>query len=113
MPKFNLELSIFNFACIHSKRRKLGMFILYKKSQFINPNKGNSPPTMHLYPPIPFKLARLLVTHNDGKLTQVGELSIAEPLQGRWGNPLARVTLALGYGYPCVRKTLPAWKHVM
>ena len=96
MPKFNLELSIFNFACIHSKRRKLGMFILYKKSQFINPNKGNSPPTMHLYPPIPFKLARLLVTHNDGKLTRVGELSLAERLQGRKGNPLAKVTLALG-----------------
>ena len=38
MPKFNLELSIFNFGCIHSKRRKLGMFILYKNSQFINPN---------------------------------------------------------------------------
>ena len=32
MPKFNLQLSktlILNFAYIHSKRRKLGMFIFY------------------------------------------------------------------------------------
>ena len=42
-----------------------------------------------------FKLARLLVTHDGGKVTQVGELSLAECLQGREGNPLARVTLAL------------------
>ena len=48
---------------------------------------------------IPFKLARLLVTHEGGKLTLVGELSLAEHLQGRQGNPLARVTLALWQGY--------------
>ena len=30
-----------------------------------------------------FKLARLLVTHDGGKVTQVGELSLAECLQGR------------------------------
>ena len=39
---------------------------------------------------IPFKLVRLLVTHDRGKLTQVGELSLADRLQGRW------VTLLLG-----------------
>ena len=36
-PNFNLELfktSILNFAYIHSKRRKLGMFILFQKYQF-------------------------------------------------------------------------------
>ena len=44
---------------------------------------------------MPFKLARLLDAHDGGKLSRVGELSIAERLQGRWGNPLARVTLAL------------------
>ena len=44
---------------------------------------------------IPFNLARLLVTHDGRKLTRVGELSLAERLQGRYGNPLARVTLAL------------------
>ena len=43
---------------------------------------------------IPFKLAQLLVTHDGGRLTRVGELSSAERLQGRWCNPLARVTLA-------------------
>ena len=32
---------------------------------------------------IPFKLAQLLVTHDGGKLTLVGELSPAERLQGR------------------------------
>ena len=32
---------------------------------------------------IPFKLALLLVTHGGGKLTRVGELSLAERLQGR------------------------------
>ena len=32
---------------------------------------------------IPFKLARLLVTHDVRKLTGVGELSLAERLQGR------------------------------
>ena len=31
----------------------------------------------------PFKLARLLVTHDDRKLIRVGELSLAERLQGR------------------------------
>ena len=44
---------------------------------------------------IPFKLARLLVTHDGGKLTRAGQLSPAERLQGRQGNPLGRVTLAL------------------
>ena len=43
---------------------------------------------------IPFKLAQLLVTHDGGKLTLVGELSPAERLQGRYCNPRARVTLA-------------------
>ena len=51
---------------------------------------------------IPFNLARLLVTHDGRKLTRVGELSLAERLQGRYGNPLARVTLALRYGYPAL-----------
>ena len=44
---------------------------------------------------IPFKLVRLLVRHDDGKLIQVGKLFQGERLQGREGNPLARVTLAL------------------
>ena len=44
---------------------------------------------------IPFELVRLLVVHDGGKLTRVGKLSPAERLQGREGNPLARVTLAL------------------
>ena len=38
MPKFNLELFktlILNFAYIHSKRRKLGMFTLFQKYQFL------------------------------------------------------------------------------
>ena len=32
---------------------------------------------------IPFKLAQLPVTHDGRKLTRVGELSLAERLQGR------------------------------
>ena len=47
MPKFNLELFktlILNFGYIHSKRRKLGLFILFQKYQFVLPNKVNSPP---------------------------------------------------------------------
>ena len=47
MPKFNLELSknlILNFAYIHSKRRKLGMFIFFQKYQFVSRNNVNSPP---------------------------------------------------------------------
>ena len=44
---------------------------------------------------IPFKLVRLLVTHDGRKLIQVGKLFLTERLQGREGNPLARVTLAL------------------
>ena len=32
---------------------------------------------------IPFKLSRLLVTNDGGKLSRVGELSLAEGLQGR------------------------------
>ena len=38
MPKFNLELFktlILNFVFIHSKRRKLGMFTLFQKYQFV------------------------------------------------------------------------------
>ena len=38
MPKFNLELFktlILNYAYIHSKHRKLGMFILFQKYQFL------------------------------------------------------------------------------
>ena len=47
MPKFNLELFktlILNFTYIHSKRRKLGLFILFQKCQFVYSNKVNSPP---------------------------------------------------------------------
>ena len=46
MPKFNLELFKTlnpNVAYIHSKRKRLGMFILYQKHQFIYPYKVNSP----------------------------------------------------------------------
>ena len=32
---------------------------------------------------MPFKLSRLLVMHDGGKLSQVGELSLAECLKGR------------------------------
>ena len=32
---------------------------------------------------IPFKLSKLLVMHDRGKLSRVGELSLAERLQGR------------------------------
>ena len=35
---------ILNFAYIHSKRRKLGMFILCQKYQFVYRNKVNWPP---------------------------------------------------------------------
>ena len=47
MPKFNLELFktlILNLTYIHSKRRKLGLFILFQKCQFVYSNKINSPP---------------------------------------------------------------------
>ena len=47
MPKFNFELFetlILNFAYIHSNSRKLGMFILFRKCQFVYSNKVNSPP---------------------------------------------------------------------
>ena len=46
---------------------------------------------------IPFKLARLLVTHYSRKLTWVGELSLASRAFTRQvgRNPLVRVTLAL------------------
>ena len=45
MPKFNLELFktlTLNCAYIHSKRRELGMFILFQNYQFVYPNKVNS-----------------------------------------------------------------------
>ena len=47
MPRLNLELLkslILNFACIHSKRRKLGMFILFQKYRFVYRNEVDSPP---------------------------------------------------------------------
>ena len=46
MPKFNLEFFktlVLNFAYIHSKRRKLGMLILFQKCQCVYANKLNSP----------------------------------------------------------------------
>ena len=42
MPKFNLELFktlLLNLGYINLKRRKLGMFILFQKCQFVYPNK--------------------------------------------------------------------------
>ena len=42
---------------------------------------------------IPFKLVRLLVTHDGGKLIQVGKLFLTERLQGREGNPSTQVGL--------------------
>ena len=50
MPKFNLWLLktlILNFAYIHSRLRKLGMFILFQKCQLVYPKKVNSPPIRH------------------------------------------------------------------
>ena len=45
--QFNLELFktlILNFVYIHSKRRKLDMFILFQKCEFVYPIKVNTPP---------------------------------------------------------------------
>ena len=47
MPKFSLWLLktlILNLAYNRSKRRKLGMFILFQKCQLVYPNKANCPP---------------------------------------------------------------------
>ena len=47
MPKFSLLLLktlILNLAYNRSKRRKLGMFILFQKCQLVYPNKANCPP---------------------------------------------------------------------
>ena len=47
MPRFNLELFktlILNLTYIHSKRRKLGMFIIFQKYEFVHRNEVNSPP---------------------------------------------------------------------
>ena len=41
------------------------------------------------------QIVKILVTHDGEKLSRVGDFSLAERLQGRKGNPLARVTLAL------------------
>ena len=52
MSKFNLELFktlILNFAYIHSKRRKLGIFNLFQKCQFVYLKQVNSPP-IHQFP---------------------------------------------------------------
>ena len=49
MPIFNLKLlkpSILNFEYIHSKGRKLDMFILFQRCQFVYLNKVNSPPIL-------------------------------------------------------------------
>ena len=53
MPKFSLWLLktlILNLAYNRSKRRKLGMFILFQKCQLVYPNKVNSPP-IRQFPP--------------------------------------------------------------
>ena len=49
MPKFTAELFItliLNFALIHYKCRKLGMFILFQKCLFVYSNKLNLPPIL-------------------------------------------------------------------
>ena len=63
MPKYNRELLktlILNFLYIHSKRRKLGMFILFQKCQLVYPNKVNSPP-IRQFPP--FSIFGLVTSH--------------------------------------------------
>ena len=49
---------------------------------------------------IPFKLSRLLVMHDRGKFSRVGELFLVERLPGR-------------YSYTSIRVTLLPCKHVM
>ena len=47
MPKINLgffKTLILNLSCIHSKPRKLDIFILFQKYQFVCSNEVNSPP---------------------------------------------------------------------
>ena len=47
MPKFNLglfETFILDFLYIHSKLRQKKVYSLYRKRQYIYPNKVNSPP---------------------------------------------------------------------
>ena len=54
MHNFNLEIFktlILNFAYVHSKRTKLGTFILFPKYQFVYTNKRNSPP-IRQFPPL-------------------------------------------------------------
>ena len=63
MPKYNRELLktlILNFLYIHSKRRKLGMFILFQKCQLVYPNKVNSPPIRQFSP---FSIFGLVTSH--------------------------------------------------
>ena len=39
-----MKTLILNFAYFHYKGRKLGLFILFQKCRFVNPNKVNSSP---------------------------------------------------------------------
>ena len=62
----------------------------WKKGKYYHHNTENTLYCSDVYNNIsfrnwimPFKLSRLLVTHDGGKLSRVGELSLAECLQGR------------------------------
>ena len=106
-PKFKIILKSLIFYGKHVKFRKIrreNIIIVDRKYLFIL--------QMFLIKLrnwiIRFRLVRLLVTLDGGKLTRVGELSLAERFQGRQGNPLAGVTLVLSQGYPSARVTLPA-----
>ena len=80
-PKFEIILK-FEFSVktrsIHKKRGKY-----YRRRQKITCYFSDAFTINLRNWMIPFKLARLLVTHDGRKLTQVGELSLAERLEGK------------------------------
>ena len=65
--QFNLELFktlILNFVYINSKRRKLDVFIIFQKCEFVYPNKVNTPP-IRQFPSFPIFLSRdMSLDHN-------------------------------------------------
>ena len=98
MPKFNLEFFktlVLNFAYIHYKRRKLGMFILFQKYQCVYPNKVNSPLIRHIpsFPWLNVKAQENLKIYFWGKIHFVLGLlarDIRDFLRSRFGHFTAK-----------------------
>ena len=93
LPRFEIRLEVLYGK--HVKFQKHGKILSsYAENTLYCSDVDNLAQKLNLYKSV--QIVKILVTHDGEKLSRVGDFSLAERLQGRKGNPLARVTLASG-----------------